>query len=170
MMAAPSAHFSFAFRPLLARNVGMTPRRPRLLLFAVSAGLVALAVGAWLFWPRTAITRENAAKIQPGMTLAEVEAILGGPAREETTGQVTLDQDDTPAGGASAVIRALRERQLVDLLDWTTLGPRVPRWQSNHVLVWVRFDAEGRVAEFSTFPMRRAAEGPLDRLRCWLGR
>jgi hypothetical protein len=58
--------------------------RRRLLILAVAGTVVMLAVGAWLFWPRTAITRENAAKIQRGMTLAEVEAILGGPARDET--------------------------------------------------------------------------------------
>jgi outer membrane protein assembly factor BamE (lipoprotein component of BamABCDE complex) len=65
--------------------------RRRLLLFALIAVAVVLAVGVWLLWPRTAITRENAAKIQAGMTLAEVEAILGGPARDEMTGRVLSD-------------------------------------------------------------------------------
>jgi hypothetical protein len=60
-----------------------TRTRRRLLLF-ILASVAVLAVGAWLLWPRTAITRENAAKIKEGMTLAEVEAILGGPARNES--------------------------------------------------------------------------------------
>jgi hypothetical protein len=42
--------------------------------------LVAVLIGGAPWWPRTnTITRENVAKIQPGMMLAEVEAILGRP-------------------------------------------------------------------------------------------
>ena len=60
----------------------MTTRR-RLLLPSLLACLATLAV---VLWPRTAITPENAAKIQAGMTLTEVEALLGGPARDEGMG------------------------------------------------------------------------------------
>lgn len=67
-----------------------SPRR--LLLLALPVGLLVLAIGVGLLWPRTAITRENAAKIEPGMTLAEVEAKLGGPARDETTGPVEREE------------------------------------------------------------------------------
>ena len=39
--------------------------------------LVLLGVAIWVLWPRSsAITRENAARIELGMTVAEVEAIL----------------------------------------------------------------------------------------------
>jgi hypothetical protein len=74
----------------------MTRRARRMLLFGLPAAVVAVAVSAWLLWPRTAITRENADKIRMGMTLAEVEAILGGPARDESTGPlvVILAKDD----------------------------------------------------------------------------
>jgi hypothetical protein len=62
----------------------MTMTRRRLLLLALPVALALLAVGAtWLLLPQTAITRANAARIKPGMTLAQVEAILGGPARHE---------------------------------------------------------------------------------------
>jgi hypothetical protein len=64
----------------------MTLRARRQLLFSFSASLAVALVVAWLLWPRTAITRENAAMIRPGMTRGEVEAILGGPPRDETTG------------------------------------------------------------------------------------
>jgi SmpA / OmlA family len=61
--------------------------RRRLLLLALPVALVLLGVSGWALWPRpSAITRENFKKIEPGMTLAEVEAILGGPARSETWG------------------------------------------------------------------------------------
>ena len=73
----------------------MTTRR-RLLLFGLLAGLLALGTGVWLLWPRpSAITSENAAKIQVGMTLAEVEVILGARARREL-----------PPGGLEAVPKA----------------------------------------------------------------
>jgi hypothetical protein len=51
-----------------------------LLLLGLSAGLM-VAVGSCLLSPRpSAITEENYGKIRVGMTLEEVEAILGGPA------------------------------------------------------------------------------------------
>lgn len=56
----------------------MTTRR-HLLVFGPLASLLALGIGGWLLWPATpgtAITRENFEKIQEGMTLPEVEAIL----------------------------------------------------------------------------------------------
>jgi hypothetical protein len=37
----------------------------------------------WLAWPRPGITESNCARIQVGMTLEEVEALLGGPAGSE---------------------------------------------------------------------------------------
>jgi outer membrane protein assembly factor BamE (lipoprotein component of BamABCDE complex) len=57
----------------------------RLLMVAVLVTLVLLGVSAWALWPReqSAITRANAEKIQVGMTLAEVQTILGGPPRME---------------------------------------------------------------------------------------
>ena len=58
--------------------------RRRVLLLGSVAALAAMAFGAWVTWPRpSAITDENSVKIQTGMTLAEVEAILGGPPRNE---------------------------------------------------------------------------------------
>lgn len=80
----------------------MTTRR-RLLLFGLLAGFTVVGMlVAWLFLPRTAITPKNAAKIQVGMTRSEVESILGGPARDESTGPLTRDlermqNEDEPA-------------------------------------------------------------------------
>ncbi len=59
----------------------MLSRKRRLLPFGSAAVLLALAALAWPLWPRTTITREHAAEIEEGMTLAEVETIMGGPAR-----------------------------------------------------------------------------------------
>src|SRR5581483_10591386 len=65
--------------------------RGRLLVVGLrlSVTLALVGVGAWMVWPRpSAITWDNAAKIKAGMTLREVEAILGGRARDDTTGLI----------------------------------------------------------------------------------
>jgi hypothetical protein len=56
--------------------------RRRLLLFALTMVLTLIGTG-WTMRSRPGITEENAAKIQEGMTLLEVEAILGGPGQAE---------------------------------------------------------------------------------------
>ena len=97
----------------------------RLLLFALLAGLLVLGVGVWLLWPRTAITRENAGKIQVGMTLAEVEAIFGESGAA------------TPRGQARP----------------GTTGPALPgycwrEWGSGSFLVFVWFDEHDRAVSY----------------------
>jgi hypothetical protein len=133
----------------------------RLLLFCLPA-LVALAVAAWLLWPSTAITRENAERIRPGMTLAEVEAILGGPPRDESTGP-RIKEGDPPEAAESGIYlfqlavgnaRAIHPCKL---------------WQSDGVLIRVDLDADERVTGSDWLAVRRVHEGALDRLRRWLG-
>jgi hypothetical protein len=119
----------------------MTRHSRRLLLFGLPAVLSVALVAAWLLWPRTAITPENYEKIQAGMTLAEVEAILGGPARDETAGPPR-----------TAMIQSVRPDR---------------EWNSDRVSIWVYLDAEGRVRECRAIPV--PAESGLDRLRRWLG-
>src|SRR5258707_988819 len=60
---------------MLTRAKRMTPRKRRVLLL----GLAALACVIYLLRDRSAINQANFERIQVGMTLAEVEAILGGP-------------------------------------------------------------------------------------------
>ncbi len=136
-----------------------SPRR--LLLLALPVGLLVLAIGVGLLWPRTAITRENAAKIEPGMTLAEVEAKLGGPARDETTGPVEREE---PPEFAPPDARGIRWR-----ITFTDMRSGLQRWESDQARVWVHFDENGRVTDCREFPMHRVEEGPLDMLRRWLG-
>jgi hypothetical protein len=57
----------------------------RLFMFSLALALVVLCLSSWLLWPNSAITHENVRRIQKGMTLAEVEEILGGPARDDTS-------------------------------------------------------------------------------------
>ena|ERR1700730_13070060 len=115
--------------------------RRRLLLFGLLGGSLAFA-GAWVLWPRTAITRENAERIQVGMTVQEVEAILGGPAR-----------DETPKRQRLVWIQSVRP----DL-----------EWNSDQVSVWVHLDADRRVTSCHAIPVP-PAQSPLDMLRRWFG-
>ena len=57
--------------------------RKRALLWLTGLALVALALllTDWLLWA-PGLTEDNVRRIKPGMTLAEVEALLGGPAAD----------------------------------------------------------------------------------------
>jgi hypothetical protein len=150
----------------------MTVRRRRLLVFGLHAALAAVALAAWLLRPPgTAITRDNAEKIQRGMTLTEVEAILGGPARDESRGRVVLDH----GGGRQEEVEmraALYEKILVESFHSQAAGGRSRRlleWHSNQVTIWVLVDNRAVVTNCNSIPRRRADEGLLDHLRRWLG-
>ncbi len=138
--------FSLAFRPPVARHWGMSRRTRRVLLLALPAALAVGVVTLWLLWPRTAITRANAAMIREGMTRTEVEALLGGPPRDEYTGPLVAE-------GPGRLSRLA-----------------LPRWGSDRVIIWVSFDAEGRVDWSEAAHVRRGEESFADRFRRWLGR
>jgi hypothetical protein len=130
---------SLAFRSLIASYGGMVTRH-RLLLLAVPVALVLLGVGAWLLWPHTAITRENAAKIHKGMTITEVEVVLGGPQRNEATGPLQYDDPRLFVGGVLDM----------DMLQRKLVKQRQPRsfpeclvWISDTAIVNVEFDKNG---------------------------
>jgi hypothetical protein len=146
----------------------MSLRPRRLLLFGLPAAVLLGLLAAWWLWPRTVITADNAAKIRPGMTLAEVEAILGGPARDESTGPLAADLgDETPADA-----RQRRDAEEVALMvfHFSAWWDGTPHWwQSDCVMVHVSMDRDGKVLRATRLPVRRAEERPLDRLRRWLG-
>jgi hypothetical protein len=137
----------------------MTQCTRRRLLLALPVALAVLLACAWLVWPRTAITRENAEKIQVGMTIAEVEALLGGPARTENTGPVVLDIE---APGASEAMGQPDGSERADCV-------RLRRWASDTVTIDLCLCREGRVVAVRVTPMLRESESPLDLLRRWLG-
>jgi hypothetical protein len=102
---------------VVAEVVAMPRRRLLFLALAMIAVVVAAALTIASLGPRSAITAENAAKIEKGMTLAQVEELLGGPARNE-------DGPFIEAWGAR---------------------PPTAFWRSRHVLVCVWLDAAGTV-------------------------
>src|SRR3954452_4421405 len=57
--------------------------RRRLLFLFLAAVVVGLAL-AWVIWPRPTVNEEKAAAIHAGMSLADVEEVLGCPADDAT--------------------------------------------------------------------------------------
>ena len=123
--------------------------RRRFCFIALSILTLAGVVTSWLLWPRSAICPENAAKIRDGMTLQEVDTILGGPARDEATGLRLL--------GERVIINCGPERRLQT--------PGV--WVSDSVIVKLNVD-NGVVESHYWAPLRSINESPFDIIRRWL--
>jgi hypothetical protein len=139
--------------------------RRRLLMFALPV-VAALVVGMWLLWPRTVITRDTFDKVQVGMNLAEVEAVLGGPERNESTGPLMGDSGNDEHDYLQAYIWRVR---VFDTMPRTENPyPAVKWWTSDVLMVRVDFDENGQVAARECLPMRRVHEGLFERLRRWL--
>lgn len=140
--------------------------RRRILVFALLASLLAMGQAVMLLWPQSAITRENAAKIQVGMTLSEVEMILGGSARDESTGPGEIDPANTEAAE----------------VEWAEMESQKPRredapgiavsyslmWTSDAVALFATFSADDRVTGCSVVWARRSDESLFHHFRRWL--
>jgi hypothetical protein len=100
--------------------------RRRLLVFGVPFAFVVLGVGGWLVSSGSPINRANVSKIKNGMTLAEVEVILGGPERCEM--------------GGGGPWRVVPPHSLPPVLHFH-------QWASNEIRVRVYIDHENRVAD-----------------------
>src|SRR5262245_11545526 len=129
---------------------GMSTRRRRMVVVGLLAALGALGLTLWLLWPRTAITLENAARIESGMTRAQVEAILGGPARDEAGGPLVADDTAAEARGEMARLFANPgqdvepfRRPFYESGAYTRLI-----WASHRAVVHVHLDGAGRVVSF----------------------
>jgi hypothetical protein len=129
----------------------MTTRR-RLLVFGLLAAVVLLSiVAALVLWPRPGITRANATRIQVGMTLAEVEAVLGGPPRDEAVNQNVVDLDIVGQGKLlEAIARMSRHHR---------------QWQSDEVRIYVDFFPEGPVTSCAAAPLGDPDSSLFDRVR-----
>jgi hypothetical protein len=134
--------------------------RRRLILLSLCCLLAGVAV--WVAWPRSSdISAVNAARIEPGMTIIEVEGILGGPARDESTGPLaTADSDNDAAGQVDLLlIRTMQES------GWGR--PLPATWVSDSVVIQIEF-VDGRAGVPQVFLVRRVRETPWKMLRRWL--
>jgi hypothetical protein len=125
--------------------------RRRVLLLGSVAVVVALIATVCLTWRRpSVITADNLAKIKLDMTLAEVEAILGGPPRDESDG---LCRPAYPS-----ISRLAFHTDGMPSVEY--VGPdcaiRITFYQNR--VVWLLFG-----------DMMRTDETSLEKLRRWLG-
>jgi hypothetical protein len=141
--------------------------RHRVLLFVLLATVASAVVAGGLLWPRTTITRPNAQRIEKGMTLAEVESILGGPARNDTTGPVVPEDVDDLLAPDSAYCCKLGMLRHVEA-DAANIAFRYREWESDHVKILVVFNLDGHVTHSYSCPLHRVSDSPLNTFRRWL--
>jgi hypothetical protein len=117
--------------------------------FFLSGVAAAALVGAvWWFWPRTLITAENFARLAPGMTRAEVEGILGGPA-----GDYSSRADDV-----CNRVSTVNPRPGV-VTHW---------WGGNEVIILVDIGPDDRVAATDMLALPPLHSGAIAAVRRWL--
>lgn len=141
-------------------------RRRRWLLLGVGSVAVAGVVGylaLWLSGPRHRINMESATLIEKGMTQADVEAILGVPPGDYSSGEIAWEfSEDQPPG----------TRVGYRLFYYKDVRPtgimRGKEWASNECIVVVEFDSSGKVVGVSGYPvLKLPSESMLSKLRRW---
>lgn len=144
-----------------------------LILVVIPAVFVIAGAGAWVIRPRVpCITPENVDRIKLGMTLTKVESILGGPARDETTGPVVCVVGPTGTWYAApgvAIHGFVDKGEAGNVLGGQLPSGVHPPWVSDTVAVWVRLDADAQVTSCCHVWLERRQEGFIDLCRRWLG-
>jgi hypothetical protein len=133
--------------------------RWRRLLHLVVPTLLLLLFGMMLLVPTRPkpVNRAAFEGIKPGMTLAEVETLLGGPPGNYRSGEVDLDL----SGGSPEFDNVMNAMEVL-------LGERKVRhewWQGDAGNAWVCFDEADRVVTKEFTPGKRVRRG----FRDWLG-
>jgi hypothetical protein len=150
-------------------EVGMKTGKWKLLAFTLGS-IVAACLGVYLLLPRTHINHENYEKIQIGMSLAEVEQILGGPARDESSGPLrATDRGDDRHVNPEARVTAFKASFIFFSFDDNPPAPESQIWITDWLMVRADLDSEGRVNSRSCLRVRPAVENRLGVLRRWLG-
>jgi hypothetical protein len=122
---------------------------------AAGLALVTLvSVGAIVLWPRPhRITRENFHRIRFGMTVAEVESILGPPGDYDTVDS-TEDESNSEEWTRPASTNEV---------GMTVFG-RSAIWVCNEALIGVEFDDANNIKSAIYLPRRPVDHGLLENL------
>jgi hypothetical protein len=118
-------------------------RRRRLLLGAgllALLGLAGLVLAAWLTRPQPGVTEENYGRITYGMTLAEVQGLLGGEAEEWTPMGNTLigtwRRDGLTVYVSFQGGRVWQRARMKDGQGWSEMPPGPFPDRLRHLLPW----------------------------------
>ena len=151
----------------------MKKRRFVVMGLGAIGALLILVISIRLLNSKTSITYENFEKIQEGMTLAEVETILGGPARTESSGPLIAEVADDEEVGNDEMRRAVGLNRLLFFTQDLAHDPNEPPpsspllWESNHVLILVCIDSMGCVEARSALEVRPLHASPWDIICRW---
>ena len=135
---------------------------------AVVVAVLLLGVGAaLLLWPRDRITRESWEKIRIGMTVAEVEDILGGPGIPYEDFLTLQDRAEVVEGHFS--IDEPKDSWVpMDLWKETELA-NTRFWLGGRGTLGILFDRQRKVASKVFVTTKVRDPNFIDRLRDWLG-
>jgi hypothetical protein len=144
---------------------------------AMSAVALAFVLAEQLFW-EPGVSAASVRRIRPGMTLAEVEAILGGPSDTDLENQIyaapvakadqkATAQMDDEADVVKVVSRRTRQLEEIheELFADQVSNGRV--WKGDRGIATVQFDENDKVASARFDPETQA--GLVYQLRSWLG-
>ena len=119
----------------------MAPKRKLRWVGAAIATLALCAAAAWFLWPACRpITAETYERLRPGMTRAEVEAMLGSPGRTRQDFSHWLNNRSPTIGSGSDLLNLQR-------LNGEWVQPRIKYWYQDTGIIIVRFDDDNRVAD-----------------------
>jgi hypothetical protein len=144
----------------------------RLWILTTLAAMTVCGAAAWWMWlvPRSAINKQAFDQIEIGMNLTEVEALLTGPARDETTGPVLARLSQGEAAMAEleetsyddfARAKIFRHEANVNWVEYDPPQPSLKQWKSNDAIVSIHFDRESwTVLRKDFLSVYRKYEGP----------
>jgi len=127
--------------------------------------LLVLAGTVWLLWPRDPVSRATYQKIQIGMTLEEVEALIGRPSISIDTMIDILFKQRRVKWVAPDPDGILHDGN-----DWSKARPDMTKircWESTQAGIAVQLGDDGRV--IGKHFEERASAGLVDRVRTVFG-
>jgi hypothetical protein len=127
-------------------------KRQYLLSFGAIALLAIAATLAWFYWPQTQLKLDSFDKVREGMTLSEIEALVGGPPGIYCSGGVTGTYcQGVPVKGVELAKEGMSRE-----------------WVAESRSLFVAFDENNTATYVVTgTPVRQRRF--LDRVRGWLG-